>query len=265
MIMNKIILVLIAVPLLLFSCKEMGAEKKSTVADQKASLQTDTDKLSYAIGISIGKRLKMDNMEINTAIFSQGVTDGLSGQNELLTEQEVKEVILAFQKRKVDEKNKEAEANKKIGEEFIAGKKNEAGVVALESGLLYKVVKQGTGKTPDIKDTVVVNYRGMTVDGKEFDSSYSKEKPATFRVNRVIKGWTEALQLMKEGDKWELYIPSELAYGQRGNRNIAPNSALIFEIELLSIEAKQEPKQEQNAEKKEPTAAAETAPQTSKQ
>lgn len=125
--MNKIILVLIAVPLLLFSCKEMGAEKKSTVADQKASLQTDTDKLSYAIGISIGKRLKMDNMEINTAIFSQGVTDGLSGQNELLTEQEVKEVILAFQKRKVDEKNKEAEANKKIGEEFIAGKKKRSG------------------------------------------------------------------------------------------------------------------------------------------
>ena len=198
----------------------------------------------------------MDSMEINTAIFSQGVTDGLSGQNELLTEKEVREVILAFQKRKVEEKNKEAEANKKIGEEFLAGKKNEPGVVALESGLLYKVITQGSGKTPDIKDTVVVNYRGMTVDGKEFDSSYSKEKPATFRVNRVIKGWTEALQLMKEGDKWELYIPSELAYGQRGNRNIAPNSALIFEIELLSIEPKQEPKNEPGVEQKEPGAAA---------
>ncbi len=161
----------------------------------------------------------------------------------------LKDAILAFQKQKSEEKRMEADKNKKIGDEFLAGKKNEEGVVASESGLLYKVINAGDGTSPGPKDSVTVNYRGMTVDGQEFDSSYKRGKPATFKVNRVVKGWTEALQLMKPGSKWELYIPSNLAYGSRGTRKIAANSALIFEIELVSFEPKKDTKK--NTTKKE--------------
>ncbi|MBU0993553.1 MAG: FKBP-type peptidyl-prolyl cis-trans isomerase [Proteobacteria bacterium] len=251
--MKKIFLALITISFVCVSCSQTSEVKKNTIT--KDSLQTEIDKLSYAIGLNIGKRLKTDSMNIDADVFSKGVADGISEQNVLMTDEEVKDVILAFQKKKVDEKRVEANENKKIGDEFLAGKKNEEGVIALESGLLYKVIQQGSGNTPGGQDTVKVNYRGMTVDGKEFDSSYARNKPATFKVNRVVKGWTEALQLMKEGDKWELYIPSDLAYGPRGNRNIPPNSALIFEIELLNIE----PKKDNDTGKKDKDAEKESA------
>lgn len=245
--MKKICLVLILMSFICVACEKKVEKKEMEIT--KSSLVTQVDKLSYSIGINLGKRLKMDNMEINLDIFKKGLSDGLEGNEELLTEQESKEAILAFQKQKAEEKRMEADKNKKVGDEFLAGKKNEEGVVALESGLLYKVINKGDGNSPGPKDSVTVNYRGMTVDGQEFDSSYTRGKPSTFKTNRVIKGWTEALQLMKPGSKWELYIPSDLAYGSRGTRKIPANSALIFEIELISFEPKKDTKSKNNIKK----------------
>ena len=232
--MKKSFFALVVLSIIGMACTQPSKEPVREIT--QASLKTDQEKLSYAIGLTIGKQIHKDGMDIDDAILFKGVKDGLSATGELMTDEEIKATMLAFRRKMVEEKRKEANVNKKIGDEFLAGKKNEEGVIALESGLLYKVITQGNGKSPTPQDMVQVNYRGMTVDGNEFDSSYKRDKPASFKVNRVIKGWQEALPLMKEGDKWELYIPSELAYGPRGQRDIPSNSALIFEIELLSVE-----------------------------
>ena len=205
----------------------------------KQALTTQKEKLSYAIGIDMGTSLKKNSIDVDPDVVYKGIKDALSGGSRLMTEQEIKDTIQMAQKElmaKQQEKMKTlAEKNKKEGEEFLAANKTKPGVKSLPDGLQYKVITDGTGKMPKATDTVTVNYKGMLIDGTEFDSSYKRNAPSTFPVTGVIKGWTEALQLMKEGSKWELFIPSDLAYGERGGGPIGPNAVLIFEVELLSI------------------------------
>lgn len=209
-------------------------------AEENKALQTTKEKRGYSIGVDIGSKLKAQSIEIDSDSLAQGIKDAISGGKLLLTEQEMKETLAALQKELMEKQAERtkviAEKNKKEGEAFLAANKTKEGVKTLPSGLQYKVIKEGTGKTPKAEDTVVTNYRGTLIDGTEFDSSYKRGQPATFPVKGVIPGWTEALQLMKEGSKWELFIPSNLAYGERGAGNtIGPNATLIFEIELISV------------------------------
>jgi len=209
-------------------------------AGEKKELQTTKEKQSYSIGVDMGTRLKSNALDVDPDTLAQGLKDALSGGKLLLTEQEMKDTLTGLQKELMEkqaERTKQlAEKNKKEGEAFLAANKTKEGVKTLPSGLQYKVIKEGTGKTPTEKDSVVCNYRGTLIDGTEFDSSYKRGQPATFQVKGVIPGWTEALQLMKEGSKWELFIPSNLAYGERGAGNtIGPDATLIFEVELISV------------------------------
>jgi len=209
-------------------------------AEEKKALQTTKEKQSYSIGADMGNRLKSSAIDIDAEVLAQGLKDAVTGGKLLLTEQEMKETLAGLQKELMEkqaERTKQmSEKNKKEGEAFLSENKKKEGVKTLPSGLQYKVIKEGTGKTPKAEDTVVTNYRGTLTDGTEFDSSYKRGEPATFPVKGVIPGWTEALQLMKEGSKWELFIPSNLAYGERGAGNtIGPNATLIFEIELISV------------------------------
>ena len=209
-------------------------------AENKPTLKDTKDKVSYSIGLDIGTTFKKQKMEINTDVLAAGVKDGLSGANPLMTQDEVRAVMTEFSKdmrEKAAAANKEAaDKNTKEGEKFLAENKAKPGVKTTASGLQYVVEKEGSGAAPKETDTVVVNYRGTLIDGTEFDSSYKRGEPTTFPVNRVIKGWTEALQLMKPGAKYKLFIPSSLAYGPGGaGGDIGPNSTLIFEVELLDV------------------------------
>lgn len=221
-------------------------------AEEQASLKSQKDKVSYIIGVDIGSNLKSRFIDIDPELLMKGLKDGLAGNKPLLSDTEIHETMNAFKeemaKKQEQEMKKLSEKNKKEGEAFLAENKKKEGVVTLPSGLQYKVITEGTGKTPTITDTVTVNYRGTLVDGTEFDSSYKRGQPVTFAVGGVIKGWTEALQLMKEGAKWQLFIPSDLAYGDKGAGNvIGPNATLIFDVELISAkEASQESPEGQN-------------------
>ncbi|MBI5098245.1 MAG: FKBP-type peptidyl-prolyl cis-trans isomerase [Nitrospirae bacterium] len=210
-------------------------------AEENSVLKTQRDKVSYGIGMEIGNSLKSQSIDIDPDILARGVKDMLSGKEPLITDQEFRETMTNFKNEmmaKQMERMKEiAEKNKKEGEAFLDENKKKEGVVTLPSGLQYKVIKEGSGEMPKPTDTVTVNYRGALINGTEFDSSESHGQPATFKVNGVIPGWTEALQLMKAGSKWQLFIPSTLAYGDHGaGREIGPNSTLVFDVELLSIE-----------------------------
>ncbi len=208
-------------------------------AQETLTLKTQKEKLSYIIGMDMGKNLKNQSVDIDPNILAKGIKDGLSGGKNLLTDQEIRETMAAFQKEMVAKQQALGEKNKKEGEAFLAENKKKKGVTTLPSGLQYKVVKAGTGKKPKPTDTVTVHYQGTLIDGTEFDSSYRRGQPVTFPVNGVIPGWTEALGLMQEGAKWQLFIPSNLAYGERGTGSqIGPNAALIFEVELISIQEK---------------------------
>jgi FKBP-type peptidyl-prolyl cis-trans isomerase FklB len=205
-------------------------------------LKSQQDKVSYSIGLNIGGNFKKQNIELNYDLFVKGIKDGVAGTKPLLDEAQVREVMMTFQKEmmaKQEERNKTlSDKNKKEGDTFLADNKKKEGVKVTASGLQYRVIKEGTGEIPKATDTVVTNYKGTLLDGTEFDSSYKRGEPATFPVTGVIKGWTEALQLMKVGSKWQLFIPSDLAYGEKGaGRDIGPNATLIFEIELVSIKA----------------------------
>ncbi len=213
-------------------------------AGEKAELKTQKDKLSYAIGMDMGGSLKRNAIDVDIDALVKGLKDALAGGKMMMTEQEQRETLMAFQKEfqaKQQEKMKTlAEKNKKEGEAFLAENKKKPGVKTLPSGLQYKVITEGKGASPKETDTVTVNYRGTLIDGTEFDSSYKRNEPATFPVKGVIKGWTEALQLMKVGAKWQLFVPSSLAYGERGAGGvIGPNATLIFEVELLKIGPKE--------------------------
>jgi FKBP-type peptidyl-prolyl cis-trans isomerase FklB len=206
-------------------------------------LKTPKDKASYAIGMNIGKGLHKDSVDVDPAILLRGLKDGMAGGKTLLTDDEAKSAMVAIQadlRKKQEAKMAIAgDANKKEGDEFLAQNKTKEGVVTLPSGLQYKILKEGTGPKPSASDSVVCNYKGTLIDNTEFDSSYKRGQPATFPVGQVIKGWTEVLQLMPVGSKWQVFVPSDLAYGPRAPGGaIGPNSTLIFEIELLSIQGK---------------------------
>jgi FKBP-type peptidyl-prolyl cis-trans isomerase FklB len=216
-------------------------------AQEGRVLKNQKEKISYSIGMQIGKDFKKQSIDVDPEVLLKGIQDGTSGGKALMTEQEVRETLTAFQKERMakqeEETKKIGEKNKKEGEAFLAENKKKEGVKTLASGLQYKVIKPGTGKKPKSTDTVTTHYRGTLIDGTEFDSSYSRGQPATFPVHGVIPGWTEALQLMEEGAKWQLFIPSKLAYGERGAGNaIGPNATLIFEVELISIQEKKQEK-----------------------
>jgi FKBP-type peptidyl-prolyl cis-trans isomerase FklB len=207
------------------------------------TLKTDKDKFSYALGMNLGSGLHKQSVEVDPAIFLRGLKDGLAAGKTLMTDQEAQATLTQVQndlRKKAQEKMQQlAVSNKQAGDAFLNTNKSQDGVVALPSGLEYKILKEGTGPKPAATDSVVCNYRGTLLDGTEFDSSYKRGQPLTIQVNGVIKGWTEALQLMPVGSKWQLFIPSELAYGERGaGQQIGPNSTLIFEVELLSIQPK---------------------------
>ena len=209
-------------------------------AEENIALKDQKDKVNYSIGMDIGNTLKNLSVDVNLDILVQGIRDVLSGNKTLLTAQESRDTIIAFQKEmkaKQMERIKElGEKTKKEGEAFLAENKIKEGIITLPSGLQYKVIKEGTGDMPKPTDTVTTHYSGTLIDGTEFDSSYRRGQPATFKVNGVIPGWTEALQMMKAGSKWRLFIPFHLAYGERGaGRDIGPNATLIFDVELLSI------------------------------
>ena len=208
--------------------------------EKKIELKTPKEKLSYSIGFDIGTSIKRNGVDVDVNIVTKAIKDVLSGEKTLMTEQETRESITAFQKEmaaKQQERLKElGEKNKKEGAAFLAENKKKEGVITLPSGLQYTILAEGKGKQPTATDTVTVQYRGTLIDGTEFDSSYKRGQPATFALNQVIKGWTEGVQLLKEGGKIRLTVPSELAYGERGaGAQIGPNTVLNFEVELLSI------------------------------
>ena len=211
-------------------------------ADQ-SPLKSKKDRLSYSIGLDVGNALKRQGVDVDMDVMMRGVKDALSGGKKLLTDEEVRQTMTEFTKelaaKRAEETKKVGEENKKAGEAFLAANKKKAGVKTLPDGLQYKIITEGKGEMPKATDTVTVNYKGTFIDGKEFDSSYKRGKPATFAVKGVIPGWTEALQMMKVGSKWELFIPSSLAYGERGAGGvIGPDQTLIFEVELLSVKEK---------------------------
>lgn len=211
---------------------------ETALPDQKA-------KVSYSMGMNLGntlRRLGVGTDDIDTALILQGIKDAQAGAKAALTDQEMMATLQAFQR---EAQTRLAEKNRKAGEDFLAKNKSEAGVKSLEvklpgdktAEMQYKIVTEGAGRAPATNDTVTVNYRGTLLDGTEFDSSYSRNEPATFALNRVIKGWTEGLQLLKPGGKAMLYIPPDLAYGAQGTGpKIGPNSTLIFEVELISVQ-----------------------------
>ncbi len=215
--------------------------KTGTAAAKPAPLplKTAKEKASYAIGMSMAKGMKAQGVEVDPAILARGLRDGLAGKTQL-TDEQAQAALTQLQtdvKAKQEEKSKlAAELNKKEGDSFLAANKAQSGVVTLPSGLEYKILQEGTGPKPTLTDTVVCQYKGTLLNGKEFDSSYKRGQPATFTVGQVIKGWTEALQLMSVGSKWQLWIPADLAYGPRAaGPDIGPNSTLVFEVELVSI------------------------------
>src|SRR5437868_12343673 len=206
-----------------------GQEKSPQLKDQK-------DKVSYSIGMNIGLNLSRQKVDINPDLLVTGIKDAIAGKPQL-TQDQVKDVMTQFEKDMEQKQKAAGEKNKADGAKFLEENKKKEGVKATASGLQYKALKEGTGSQPKATDMVTVNYRGTLIDGTEFDSSYKRGQPATFPLNGVIKGWTEGLQLMKQGAKYQFFIPAELAYGQRAmGPDIAPNSTLIFDVELKAVQ-----------------------------
>lgn len=219
-------------------CLSQSAWSENNKAEK---LDNKKDKISYSIGMDVGKSIQKQKIEINPEFFLAGLKDGMLNKYGMMTEEEVRQTLLALQTEIVERQNTEMKAmaskNLTEGEKFLAENKKQKGVVTLPSGLQYRVIKDGSGESPKATDTVTTHYRGKLIDGTEFDSSYSRGEPARFAVNAVIPGWTEALQIMKPGAKWELFIPPKLAYGENGiGQLIGPNSTLIFDVELMSVD-----------------------------
>lgn len=239
--MKKIYLSTLAIALV--GMTMTGCNESSKTEAQKPAapaLTTQEQKVGYAIGAQIGSQLAMTKDDIDSKALIAGLSDAMDGTELKLTDQQMQEAKMAFQQKVQEKAQKEitklAETNKAEGEKFLAENKTKEGVVTLPSGLQYKVVQAGTGATPTANDTVVTHYTGTLLNGQVFDSSVQRGEPATFPVSGVIPGWTEALQKMKVGAKWQLFIPADLAYGERGaGQMIAPNSTLLFDIELLEI------------------------------
>ena len=260
--MKRVLLMLVGVGLLLSSqaCavkkEEAIVPKDDSVVKKEVAnvngLKTAREKLSYSIGLQLGTSLKEIGKDIDFPAAVKGIEDSFNDKKLLLTKEEIMKELTAFSKKMQEkqmkireEQMKKMEAlgkeNKKQGDAFLAENKAKKNVVTTESGLQYIVLSKGEGQKPMATDKVKVHYKGTLIDGTEFDSSYKRGEPVTFPVNRVIPGWTEALQLMPVGSKYQLFIPSDLAYGKQGPPQIGPDAVLIFEVELLSIEKIPEP------------------------
>jgi FKBP-type peptidyl-prolyl cis-trans isomerase FklB len=212
----------------------------ASLAADVPELKTDKEKISYSIGMDIGGNLKRGSVEVDPDLLARGLKDSYGGGKTILTEDQARQTLEDFQKtlmaKQAETMKILSEKNKADGEKFLAENAKKEGVKVLPSGLQYKEITPGTGKSPKADDTVTTHYKGTLIDGTEFDSSYKRGQPATFPVSGVIPGWTEALQLMKEGAKWQLFVPPDLAYGERGaGQVIGPNATLIFEVELLTV------------------------------
>lgn len=236
---GKIVTVFAALALLTLVATA-AEEKKEESKANPVDLSTEVQKVSYTIGTQIGKSLKGDKIDIDMDAFVRGIEDARNDKEMALTQAEMSEVMNSFRQKMMERVQKEraaaAEKNTAEGEKFLAENAKKEGVKTLPSGLQYEVIKAGQGASPKATDTVRTHYRGTLLDGTEFDSSYARNEPAEFPVNGVIPGWTEALQLMHVGDKWKIFVPANLAYGERGaGQDIPPNATLIFDIELLDI------------------------------
>ena len=212
----------------------------TTPASSAASALSELDKVSYSIGVQMGADFKQQDIQINPSLFMQGINDAQQAGPQLLTEEEVRNTLVNFQKNMIQKQQenqlKLSSKNLEDGNKFLEDNKKKPGITTLPSGLQYRVVQAGSGPKPTATDTVTTHYSGKFIDGKEFDSSYSRGEPAEFQVNAVIPGWTEALQLMQPGAKWEIFVPAKLGYGENGvGRIIGPNATLVFDIELVSI------------------------------
>lgn len=231
-------LALAVLGLALLGCQGNAQDKGKT-----GTLKTQKDSVSYTIGLSIGKNMKMQDVDIDPDLLLVGLKAALGDDSTkiMLTEQQMSDLMQRFQMemmaKQQEKMRKEGEENKKKGDEFLAANKNKPGVQTTASGLQYKVIKEGTGPIPNEKSQLTVHYKGMLIDGKVFDSSYDRNQPYQLTISQVVPGWQEALKLMKEGSKWELYIPADLAYGQNGMPpTIPPNSVLFFELELIKVD-----------------------------
>ncbi len=222
---------LVMVPLMLAAAQLMAAPS------------SDEAKQSYSIGYDFGQNIQKNLSDLDFKQFVEGLRDAYQEKSPQMKKEEMDAAIQAYREKLIAKQQKEQEAkslsNKKASDDFLAANKAKKGVVTLPSGLQYLVLADGTGKKPGAAETVTVHYRGTLINGEEFDSSYRRNEPATFEVGGVIKGWTEALQLMKEGAKWQLFIPPQLAYGERGMGAIGPNELLIFEVALIKVNPKQ--------------------------
>lgn len=230
--MQKSVIALSVLGLLHGVCSASESSAASTAgapAGEAVEVSTDMDKVNYSLGYELGKDLKRQDLKLTPDVLLRGVEDALSGAKPLVNKRGRQTALKEI-------KEKRSQENLEKSQAFLAANAEKEGVTTLPSGLQYKEIQAGEGQTPEVTGTVTVNYRGTLIDGTLFDSSYERGRPATFQVKKVIKGWKEALQLMKEGAKWEVYIPPELAYGKQSPRNrIPPNSALIFEVELISV------------------------------
>ncbi len=210
----------------------------SSLANQ-IELKSETDKYSYALGMDMGNSLKNQKIDLTPEAFYQGLNASMTGGKTVITAEQAKNILISFEKQLIAKRQAEFAAasnkNKTQGEQFLASNKIKAGVNTLASGLQYKIVKVGSGAKPKASDVVTVDYTGTLIDGTEFDSSYKRGEPTSFRLSQVIPGWTEALQLMPAGSTWEIYVPAKLAYGTQGNPVIGPNSTLVFKIHLISV------------------------------
>jgi FKBP-type peptidyl-prolyl cis-trans isomerase FkpA/FKBP-type peptidyl-prolyl cis-trans isomerase FklB len=227
--MKKTIMTL-AIVAALAACNQ---PKKANIS--KASLDSESKTYSYALGRQFGDNMKTLQVDIDKDILVASIEAALNGDDSVLTEEEIQQAMVNLRNVRVAQMKEASEANKAKGDEFLAANKDKEGVKVTDSGLQYKIIEEGTGKSPKATDRVKVHYAGTLIDGTEFDSSIKRGTPATFGVNGVIKGWTEALQMMKEGGKWKLFIPADLAYGPMDRPSIPGNSVLIFDVELLEV------------------------------
>ncbi len=224
--------------LLALAC--LGLLAPTACAQEQPPVQSEQQKTSYSLGYNIGRDFSQKNLDIDPDVLMRGMKDALAGNTTALSEDEMRQAMMNLQKQMIAQQQQQvkqlADANEQAGKAFLAENRQKEGVKTTMSGLQYKIITKGTGKKPGRDDKVTVNYRGRLLDGTEFDSSYKRNKPATFPVGGVIPGWTEGLQLMKEGAKWQLFIPAKLAYGEKGaGPMIGPNATLIFDVELISV------------------------------
>ena len=224
---------------LLAAILSVGLFSTLCMAAEKPALKDTKDTESYSLGYQFGQSMKAQGLDLDMEVYMSGIQDALTGADPRLSQDEMRATVVDLQKRLAAVRQKElkevADKNLAEGKTFLEENKKKDGVITLPSGLQYKILAEGSGKTPKATDSVTVNYRGNLINGTEFDNSYKRGQPTTFQVGNVIRGWTEALQVMKEGSKWQIFIPPQLAYGDRSAGPVPPNSTLIFEVELISV------------------------------